>query len=198
MAAAAGIAVETELLPGGVGPAVLDAARAGEADLVIVGKSARSATGEPYVGTQTRHILEFSQRPVLLVPPVGRERGCAGASSCTTRATTPAPGLSALTLPCCLGPQWSRSVDAVVPDGEAVGEGAGPSVRLPHSASRPGTSPPWRGGAESNPAATLSDLATRPSMPRSLWASASHLSRVASRPPSTTCIEEADGDGSVR
>ena len=70
MAAAAGVTVETGLLTGGVGPAVLDAVRSWEADLVILGKSARSATGEPYVGTQTRHILEFSQRPVLVVPPV--------------------------------------------------------------------------------------------------------------------------------
>jgi nucleotide-binding universal stress UspA family protein len=70
MAGAAGVSIETVLLTGGVGPAVLDAVRSWEADLVILGKSARSATGEPYVGTQTRHILEFSQRPVLVVPPV--------------------------------------------------------------------------------------------------------------------------------
>jgi len=70
MAATAGISVETELLSGAVATAVLDAVQASDADLVVVGKSARAATGEPYVGTQTRHILEFAQRPVLVVPPV--------------------------------------------------------------------------------------------------------------------------------
>ena len=70
MAASAGIPVETELLSGAVATAVLDAIQASDANLVVVGKSARAATGEPYVGTQTRHILEFAQRPVLVVPPV--------------------------------------------------------------------------------------------------------------------------------
>jgi nucleotide-binding universal stress UspA family protein len=69
LASAAGVDVETSLLGGDVGPAILDAARDWPADLVIVGKSARSASGEPYVGTQTRHILEFSDQPVLVVPP---------------------------------------------------------------------------------------------------------------------------------
>jgi len=69
MAAAAGVSVETGLLTGDIGSAVLEEVRAWDADLVILGKSARSVTGEPYVGTQTRHILEFCRRPVLVVPP---------------------------------------------------------------------------------------------------------------------------------
>jgi nucleotide-binding universal stress UspA family protein len=68
-AAAAGIGADTQLLGGDAGPAVLDAAHQWHADLVIVGKSARAARGEPYVGTQSRHILEFSDQPVLVVPP---------------------------------------------------------------------------------------------------------------------------------
>jgi nucleotide-binding universal stress UspA family protein len=68
LAQAAGVVVETELLSGDVGPAILDAAREWPADLVIVGKSARSASGAPYVGTQTRHVLEFADQPVLVVP----------------------------------------------------------------------------------------------------------------------------------
>lgn len=67
LAEAAGVAAEPELLAGDVGPTVLHAAREWQADLVVVGRSARSATGEPYVGTQTRHILEFADRPVLVV-----------------------------------------------------------------------------------------------------------------------------------
>lgn len=69
LAGAAGVAVEADLLIGDVGPAVLDAARAWKADLVIVGRSARSTSGEPYVGAQTRHLLEFAGQPVLVVPP---------------------------------------------------------------------------------------------------------------------------------
>jgi nucleotide-binding universal stress UspA family protein len=69
LAQAAGVVVETELLSGDVGPAILEAVREWPADLVIVGKSARSASGSPYVGTQTRHVLEFADQPVLVVPP---------------------------------------------------------------------------------------------------------------------------------
>jgi nucleotide-binding universal stress UspA family protein len=69
MARDSGVDIETELLTGDVGRAVLDAARDWSADLVVVGKSARSASGEPYVGTMTRHILEFCEQPVLVVPP---------------------------------------------------------------------------------------------------------------------------------
>jgi nucleotide-binding universal stress UspA family protein len=69
LAEAAGVAAETNLLAGAAGPTILDAVREWQADLVVVGKSARSATGEPYVGTQTRHILEFADQPVLVVPP---------------------------------------------------------------------------------------------------------------------------------
>lgn len=69
MAAAAGVPLETELLAGDVAPAILDEARDWRADLVVIGKSARSTRGEPYVGTQTRHVLEFAEQPVLVVPP---------------------------------------------------------------------------------------------------------------------------------
>ncbi len=73
MARDAGVEVETALLTGEPGKAVLDEARRWSADLVVVGKSTRSASGEPYVGTVTRHVLEFSEQPVLVVPPIRRE-----------------------------------------------------------------------------------------------------------------------------
>jgi len=69
IAEAAGVAAETDLLAGDAGPTILNAARDWRADLIIAGKSARSTTGEPYVGTQTRHILEFADQPVLVIPP---------------------------------------------------------------------------------------------------------------------------------
>jgi nucleotide-binding universal stress UspA family protein len=72
LATAAGVDAETDLLAGDIARAVLDTAHSWAADLVIVGKSARSVSGEPYVGTQTRHILEFAEQPVLVVPPAQR------------------------------------------------------------------------------------------------------------------------------
>ena len=69
LASAAGLDIETELLAGDIAPAVLGAARAWPADLVILGRSAQSLSGEPYVGTQARQILEFADQPVLVVPP---------------------------------------------------------------------------------------------------------------------------------
>jgi nucleotide-binding universal stress UspA family protein len=69
MAEDAGVEIDSRLLTGPVGPAVLDAARDCHAVLVVLGKSARAASGEPYVGSQTRHVLEFSDQPVLVVPP---------------------------------------------------------------------------------------------------------------------------------
>ena len=68
LAEAAGVSAETALLAGDAGPSILDAARQWSADLVIVGRSARTTAGAPYVGAQTRHVLEFADQPVLVVP----------------------------------------------------------------------------------------------------------------------------------
>jgi nucleotide-binding universal stress UspA family protein len=50
---------------------VLDEARRRDADLIVMGRSDRRRPGSPYVGTQTEHVLEFTDRPVLVVPPDG-------------------------------------------------------------------------------------------------------------------------------
>jgi nucleotide-binding universal stress UspA family protein len=63
-----GLAPETLLVSGTPGPVILRVAREWSADLVVVGRAGRAAQGEPYVGSQTRHVLEFSDRPVLVVP----------------------------------------------------------------------------------------------------------------------------------
>lgn len=68
LAGQAGVAVETAMLDGPVGEAVLADARTWAADLVVLGRSRRPASGEPYVGAQTRHVLEFADLPVLVVP----------------------------------------------------------------------------------------------------------------------------------
>lgn len=72
LANAANVDVQTELLAGDVGGAILDAAQQWHADLVVIGRGARTARGAPYVGAQTRHVLEFADQPVLVVPPPHR------------------------------------------------------------------------------------------------------------------------------
>jgi nucleotide-binding universal stress UspA family protein len=68
LADAAGVRAETSLVTGEVGAAVVQAAREWGADLIVIGKSGRRVTGEPYVGAITRHVLEFADQPVLVVP----------------------------------------------------------------------------------------------------------------------------------
>lgn len=68
LAQAAGVAVQTDLRQGDVGPQVLHAAHAWEADVVVIGRSTQSLRGAPYVGVQTRHVLEFAEQPVIVVP----------------------------------------------------------------------------------------------------------------------------------
>ena len=68
LAEAADVYAETRLLRGPVGRAVLDEARSWKADLVVLGRAGRWHSGEPYVGAQTRHVLEFAMVPVLVVP----------------------------------------------------------------------------------------------------------------------------------
>lgn len=47
---------------------LLDAARDWGADLVVMGRSDKRRPGAPYVGSQTEHLLEFTDIPVLVVP----------------------------------------------------------------------------------------------------------------------------------
>ena len=72
LAAAHGIEVQVQVLTGEIAPAFLANARAWPADLVVLGKSSRSASGEPYIGVRSRHVLEFAEQPVLVVPPPQR------------------------------------------------------------------------------------------------------------------------------
>lgn len=68
-----GVPVSTRLRQGEVARAVLDEAEECAADLIVVGRSFRSISGDQYVGAQTRHILELAGSPVLVVPPRHRE-----------------------------------------------------------------------------------------------------------------------------
>lgn len=48
--------------------ALLAEARRWDADLIVMGRSDMRRPGRPYVGTQTEHVLEFTEIPVLVVP----------------------------------------------------------------------------------------------------------------------------------
>lgn len=49
---------------------ILAEARSVGADLIVVGRSGRSGPGQPYIGSQTREVLEFAEVPVIVVPPM--------------------------------------------------------------------------------------------------------------------------------
>jgi nucleotide-binding universal stress UspA family protein len=69
LAEQSGVLIETRLLDGLPAAMILDEANRWPADLIVVGRSDRHEAGEPYIGSETRHILEFADRPVLVVPP---------------------------------------------------------------------------------------------------------------------------------
>lgn len=66
LAADGGVDIETVLLAGRAEAALLQAARDWGADMVVIGKNGRAAAGDPYVGSLTRHVLEFAEQPVLV------------------------------------------------------------------------------------------------------------------------------------
>lgn len=63
-----GILPETAALVGEVAPRILDEARLYRPDVIVIGRSGRRHTGSPYVGSEVRHVLEFAEVPVLVVP----------------------------------------------------------------------------------------------------------------------------------
>ncbi|HET8683969.1 MAG TPA: universal stress protein, partial [Micromonosporaceae bacterium] len=75
----AGVPVETVQVDGEPAARVLAQARAWRADLVVLGRSDRPGVGEPYVGGHTRHVLEFAEQPVLVVPSAPGPRPAPGA-----------------------------------------------------------------------------------------------------------------------
>jgi nucleotide-binding universal stress UspA family protein len=68
-----GVNVRTELLDGEPAFAILDRCERIGADLVIIGRSRTVGYGQPYIGSQARHILEFATVPVMVVPPPARD-----------------------------------------------------------------------------------------------------------------------------
>jgi nucleotide-binding universal stress UspA family protein len=64
----AGVPCESEVIVGEVVESVLSRADSLSAGLIVLGRSDRHRAGDPYVGSHTRRVLEFSDRPVLVVP----------------------------------------------------------------------------------------------------------------------------------
>jgi nucleotide-binding universal stress UspA family protein len=48
------------------------------ADLIVMGRSDNRRPGVPYVGSQTEHLLEFTDIPVLVVPYPARQAASTG------------------------------------------------------------------------------------------------------------------------
>jgi len=67
-ARAAGVRHASDALAGEPEAVVITESRTWGADLVVIGRSQSGAIGRPYVGHVTRHILEFSEVPVLVIP----------------------------------------------------------------------------------------------------------------------------------
>ena len=49
-------------------PRSCDQARDWPADLIVVGRTTRRGAGDPFIGIEAQRVLEFCDRPVLLVP----------------------------------------------------------------------------------------------------------------------------------
>ena len=65
-----GVAVETVVEQGGEPfERILEHATRWPADLVVMGRSDRRGPRSPYLGSETARVLEFADRPVLVVPP---------------------------------------------------------------------------------------------------------------------------------
>jgi nucleotide-binding universal stress UspA family protein len=70
LAKRAGLSPTFTDIPDGGNPfeQLLAAAHEWNADLVMMGRSDKRRPGAPYVGSQTEHLLEFTDIPVLVVP----------------------------------------------------------------------------------------------------------------------------------
>lgn len=60
--------VETIVRSGEAFSAILEEARTWRAELIVMAVSHRKSLRSPYVGSQTEHVLEFAECPVLIVP----------------------------------------------------------------------------------------------------------------------------------
>ena len=62
------VQIETTMLPGRPAEVILDQAAAWGADIIVLGRSGVRHVGQPFVGSQVLHVIEFADVPVLVVP----------------------------------------------------------------------------------------------------------------------------------
>ncbi len=65
-----GVPIETHLTHGPPAPAILEQAAGWGPDMIVLGRSGIRHVGQPFVGSQVLHMIEFSDVPVLVVPAV--------------------------------------------------------------------------------------------------------------------------------
>lgn len=64
----AGVAVEVSTMVGRPALAILEQAADWHADVIVLGRSGVRHVGQPFVGSQVLHVLEFAEVPVVVVP----------------------------------------------------------------------------------------------------------------------------------
>lgn len=65
-----GVACELVEREGAPARLILEEADAWDADLIVMGRSDRRGPSSPYLGSETAYVLEFTDRPVLVVPRI--------------------------------------------------------------------------------------------------------------------------------
>ena len=68
LASSRGVQCTTVVAEGEPFRKILEEADSWGADLVVMGRSDRRGPSSPYLGSETAHVLEFSERPVLVIP----------------------------------------------------------------------------------------------------------------------------------
>jgi nucleotide-binding universal stress UspA family protein len=63
-----GLEVERAVLEGVPFEVILDDARRWKADLIVMGRMGRAGPGRALLGSEAERVLEFTDRPVLIVP----------------------------------------------------------------------------------------------------------------------------------
>jgi nucleotide-binding universal stress UspA family protein len=62
------IDAEAQILRGEPLQAIIRDARAWDPDLVVIGRTTRSGPGSPLIGSLAKHVVEFAEWPVVVVP----------------------------------------------------------------------------------------------------------------------------------
>lgn len=73
MAVEQDVKAEPKILEGVPFEAILRDARERSADLIVMGRSGRTGTGRILAGSEAERVLEFTDRPVLIVPSTDPE-----------------------------------------------------------------------------------------------------------------------------